>query len=127
MSDLTIENVWQDREQIKAIQSRRLVELLQTIVPRNRFWTTKYAAAGVDVSGIRGIDDLTTLPLTIKQELVDSQTQQPPYGANLTYPSTRYQRLHQTSGTTGRPMRWLDTVDSWNWIMECWRQIYLLA
>ena len=24
-------------------------------------------------------------------------------------------------------MRWLDTAESWDWIMECWRQIYLLA
>lgn len=124
---LKIEEIWNDRSQIEGIQSRRLVELLRTIIPRNRFWNTKLTSAGVDVAKIKGISDLQRLPLTVKQELVDSQTQQPPYGANLTYPSTRYTRLHQTSGTTGRPMRWMDTKDSWDWIMECWRQIYLLA
>ncbi|MCP4171040.1 MAG: phenylacetate--CoA ligase [Fuerstiella sp.] len=101
--------------------------MLDAIIPRNRFYTTKFADAGIDVAGIRCLEDLRTLPVTTKQELVDSQIQQPPYGANLSFPSTAYARLHQTSGTTGRPMRWLDTHDSWNWIMECWRQIYLLA
>lgn len=124
---LTIEEVWNDRAEIQAVQSRRLVELLTAIIPRNRFWNTKLTAAGINPSAISGLAELHKLPLTTKQELVDSQTQQPPYGANLTYPSTRYTRLHQTSGTTGRPMRWMDTKDSWDWVMECWRQIYLLA
>lgn len=124
---LTIEEVWNDRAEIQAVQSRRLVELLKAIIPRNRFWNTKFTAAGIDASTVTGLAELHKLPLTTKQELVDSQTQQPPYGANLTYPSTRYTRLHQTSGTTGRPMRWMDTKDSWDWVMECWRQIYLLA
>ena len=121
------ETIWQDRAQIQETQSRRLVELLQTIVPRNRFWTSKFKAADVDVASIKTLDDLQKLPLTNKQEIVESQTEQPPYGANLTFPSTRYRRLHQTSGTTGRPIRWMDTQESWDWFMECWRQIYTLA
>lgn len=122
-----IEAIWQDRSQIAALQSQRLIEMLQAIIPRNRFWTSKFQAAGVDLSEIRGIEDLARLPLTQKQELVDNQNEQPPYGSNLSYPSTRYRRLHQTSGTTGRPVRWMDTQESWDWFMECWRQIYTLA
>jgi phenylacetate-CoA ligase len=123
----TIEDVWKSRDLIEQTQTRRLTEMLEAIIPRNRFYATKFADAGVDIADIRSLEDLRALPVTTKQELVDSQAQQPPYGANLSYPSTTYTRLHQTSGTTGRPMRWLDTADSWNWIMECWRQIYLLA
>lgn len=122
-----IESLWQDRTQIEAMQSNRLVEMLQTIVPRNRFWTTKLYAAGVDVASIQSLGDLSKLPLTTKQELVDNQAQQPPYGSNLSYPSTHFRRLHQTSGTTGRPLRWMDTQASWDWFMECWRQIYTLT
>ncbi len=125
--DQTIEDVWKSRELIEQIQTRRLTEMLETIIPRNRFYNSKFEAADIKVDEIRTLEDLRKLPLTTKQELVDSQAQQPPYGANLSYPSTAYTRLHQTSGTTGRPMRWMDTADSWNWIMECWRQIYLLA
>ena len=124
---IDIETLWRDRSQIEDIQSQRLVEMLQTIIPRNRFWTSKFKVAGVDVAAISGLCDLTKLPFTVKQELVDNQTEQPPYGSNLSYPSTSYRRLHQTSGTTGRPVRWMDTQESWDWFMECWRQIYRLA
>lgn len=121
------EECWSSRVDIEAVQEKRLLQMLQTIIPRNRFYADKFRQAEVKVDDIRSLNDLSRLPLTTKQELVDSQTQQPPYGANLSYPSTAYSRLHQTSGTTGRPMRWLDTPKSWDWILECWRQIYLLA
>lgn len=99
--------------------------MLTEIIPRNRFYDRKFT--GIDISDIDGLKNLHQLPVTSKQELVDGQEAQPPYGINLTYPPNRYCRLHQTSGTTGRPMRWLDTAASWDGIMECWRQIYLLA
>lgn len=121
----SIQDIWTSRESIREIQLRRLRDMLTEIIPRNRFYTSKFAE--VDVEAIQSLEDLRQLPVTLKQELVDSQAQQPPYGSNLTYPSTQYRRLHQTSGTTGRPMRWMDTAASWDWIMECWRQIYLLA
>ena len=47
---IDIETIWQDRSQIENMQSQRLVEMLQAIIPRNRFWTSKFAAAGVDVA-----------------------------------------------------------------------------
>ena len=78
-----MESLWQDRTQIEAMQSQRLVEMLRTIIPRNRFWTSKLQAAGVEVATIQSLGDLSKLPLTTKQELVDNQAQQPPYGSNL--------------------------------------------
>lgn len=32
--------------------------------------------------------------------------------------------MHQTSGTTGKPLLWLDTPESWNWWLDCWGQVY---
>ncbi|MEI7699282.1 MAG: AMP-binding protein [Planctomycetia bacterium] len=122
-----IDVYWKDRAQLESLQMQKLSELLKTIIPRNRFWTSKFQAAGVDVRAIRTLEDFRTLPLCTKAELVADQSAQSPYGSNLTFPSTRYRRLHQTSGTTGRPVRWMDTQESWDWFMECWRQIYLLA
>src|SRR5205085_1882285 len=56
-----------------------------------------------------------------KRDLVDDQAAHPPFGTNLTYPLDRYVRVHQTSGTTGTPLRWLDTQASWEWWADCWR------
>jgi phenylacetate-CoA ligase len=122
-----IETAWLQRSVLEELQTSRLTEMLTSVVPRNRFWSKKFEAAGIDPTSIRTLEDLRTLPLTSKQEIVDNQNEQSPYGSNLSFPSTRYRRLHQTSGTTGRPIRWMDTQESWDWFMECWRQIYTLA
>lgn len=90
----------------------------------NRFYQKKFAAAGLKRDDIRSAADLSRLPFTTKEELLSDQEESPPYGSNLTFPREQYCRLHQTSGTSGRRLRWLDTPDSWNWFMECWGQIY---
>ena len=51
------------------------------------------------------------LPLTTKAELVTDQSAHPPFGTNLTYPLERYVRVHQTSGTSGAPLRWLEMLE----------------
>ncbi|MCA9117617.1 MAG: AMP-binding protein [Planctomycetaceae bacterium] len=112
------------REEILAVQNQRLRDLLAAVLPANRFWRERYAAAGVDCTAIHSVDDLPQLPPVTKQELIEDQTSNPPYGTNLTYGRDACIRLHQTSGTTGLPLRWLDTPDSWNWLMQCWAGIY---
>src|SRR5690606_32343749 len=55
------------------------------------------------------------------------QEEHPPYGQNLTYPLERYSRFHQTSGTSGKPMPWLDTPESWEALVGCWEEVYRAA
>ena len=101
--------------------------MLAEIVPQNRFWQAKFSAAGIDPRDIRTPDDFTRLPFAAKSEFAEDQLAHPPYGTNLTFDVSRYTRLHQTSGTTtGTPLRWLDTPDSWTWMLDCWSQIYQL-
>src|SRR5262249_26803312 len=64
---------------------------------------------------------------TTKQELVDDQQANPPFGSNLTYPLSRYTRFSQTSGSTGKPMRWLDTPESWDWMCNAWARVFEIA
>src|SRR5262249_32640011 len=59
-------------------------------------------------------------------ELAADQLAGPPYGTNLTYPVARYSRLHQTSGTTGSPTRWLDTPQSWQKLLNSWEQLFAM-
>lgn len=112
------------RTDIEELQLMKLNSLLEAIHEANPFWARKLKASGFQGAELESRDDLTRLPLTTKQELVDDQNENGPYGTNMTYPLTGYNRFHQTSGTTGKPMRWLDTATSWNWFMECWAQIY---
>ncbi len=115
------------RNDIEIRQLERLRTLLAEIVPKNQFWTEKLRLQGIDTASIQTFEDLQRLPLTTKSELVEDQLFHPPYGTNLTYEFVEYSRLHQTSGTTGGPMRWLDTPASWDWFMQCWAQIFRIV
>ena len=68
--------------------------------------------------------DLAQLPLTTKAELIADQAANPPWGTALTEPLERYTRYCQTSSTTGRPLRWIDTNESWQWMLDCWKAVY---
>lgn len=115
------------RDHIAARQMDRLRELLIAVHGRNRFYTNKLDAAGVVPETLRTLSDLRLLPLTSKQELAADQDAHPPWGTALTEPIDRYTRYHQTSSTTGRPLRWPDTNDSWAWVTACWLAVYRAA
>jgi phenylacetate-CoA ligase len=124
--DRTIETA--SREELTQHQIARMQTLLREVLASNAFYGKKLRDAGVtDARDFKSIADITRLPFTRKQELVDDQDAHPPFGANLTYPLERYIRLHQTSGTTGKPLRWLDTRESWDWWARCWGAIYRSA
>jgi phenylacetate-CoA ligase len=116
-----------DHRAIVALQGDRLHALLTEVLPHNDFYARKFAAAGVDPATIQSPADLARLPFTTKAELLANQAAYPPYGRTLTYPLTHYCRMNQTSGTLGRPLRWLDTAESWRWLIGCWEMIYRIA
>jgi phenylacetate-CoA ligase len=114
-----------NREEIEAGQSKRLRRMLQAVLPANEFYRKKLSQKGLTDAG--SLYELAELPFTTKGELIEDQFQYPPYGTDLTFPLEKYIRIHQTSGTTGKPMYWLDTEESWNWWAECWKVIFAAA
>ena len=116
-----------DRHTLVAQQARRLVKLLRDIYGRNPFYTRKLDAAGIRPGDIDTLDlpgDLPKLPLTTRAELLADQAANPPWGTVLTEDISRYTRYNHTSSTTGRPLRWIDTNESWQWMLECWKAVY---
>ncbi|MFQ5896683.1 MAG: phenylacetate--CoA ligase family protein [Candidatus Methylomirabilia bacterium] len=110
------------RERLLALQWERLTTLAREVFPANSFLANKWKAAGLSsAADLPGWQEFLRLPFTTKAELVADQAAHPPFGTNLTYPLERYVRVHQTSGTTGQPIRWLDTRASWGWWMRCWQ------
>jgi phenylacetate-CoA ligase len=112
------------REQLRQLQWRKLQAMATELLAAesgNRFVKHAWADAGVRAAAdLRSWDDFARLPLTDKADLVDDQAAHPPFGTNLTFPLERYVRVHQTSGTSGLPIRWLDTQASWDWWIRCW-------
>jgi phenylacetate-CoA ligase len=109
-------------------QWRRFRALAREIFPANPFIRGKWRQAGVHrVEDLDGWEAFRRLPFTLKHELVEDQAASPPFGTNLTYPLERYVRVHQTSGTTGAPIRWLETAESWQWWARCWAAVFRAA
>jgi phenylacetate-CoA ligase len=112
-----------DRRRLHEWQDERLGPLIATLAT-NEFYLEKFRSTGMEMSTVRGAEDLRRLPFTTKNELVAEQQAHPPYGRLLTYPPARYRYFHQTSGTTGRPLIWLDTEEDWETWMRCWGYVY---
>ncbi len=111
------------REHLRRLQFDKLQRLLHEICGRNRFYTKKWNDAGVVPDNIHSLSDFQKLPLTCKSELVRAQEDAPPFGTNATFSLDTYTRVHQTSGTTGTPLRVVDTPESWDWWGYCWGHV----
>lgn len=116
-----------DRDAIQAAQIQKLRSLMEAVLASNPFYSAKLKKAGV-TADIQSLSDfISRVPFTRKKEIVEDQAAHAPYGSNLTYPLDRYTRFNQTSGTAGRPLRWLDTQESWDWMIGCWKRVYQSA
>jgi phenylacetate-CoA ligase len=102
-------------------QLSQLNALCAALLPANRFYSAKLARVAGPFPDLERF--AATVPFTLKTELAADQQAHPPYGSNLTYPLARYTRCHQTSGTSGQPLRWLDTPDSWDWMLRAWETV----
>ncbi len=111
------------RVRLRAWQDERLRALLQELAA-NQFYLQKFQTAGLPMSAVATSAALSALPFTTKNELAAEQLAHPPYGRLLSYPLTEYRYLHQTSGTTGRALKWLDTADDWEAFLRCWAEVY---
>ena len=104
-----------------------LRSLLREVSATNPFYGRKLAAVGCSAEPASLADFKARFPFTTKAELVADQAAQPPYGTDLTYPLERYTRCHQTSGTSGAPLRWLDTPESWAAMVDDWAEVFRAA
>lgn len=113
-----------NRESLEQVQLDQLRLLIRELLAGNAYYGPILRSAGVaeNIDSLRAFSE--RMPFSYKQELVEDQRLHPPFGTNLTYPLEHYTRFSQTSATTGKPMRWLDTTESWGWMLGNWRRVF---
>ena len=84
-------------EEIKKLQSERLVHTIRHVYENVPYYAEKMRAAGLTPDDINGLDDLKKLPFSYKSDLRDTY----PFGL-FAVPLTDVVRLHASSGTTGK-------------------------
>jgi phenylacetate-CoA ligase len=85
-------------DQLRQLQSERLVSLVGYLQDKSDFYRAKFIESGLSPDDIRSIEDIFKLPITYKQDLRDHY----PFGL-FTVPKNELQRIHCSSGTTGKP------------------------
>lgn len=84
--------------QLRQLQSDRLTGLIGYLEEKSEFYKRKFDELKISPQDIRTIEDITKLPITYKQDLRDHY----PFGL-FTVPKNELQRIHCSSGTTGKP------------------------
>ena len=87
------------REDLEQLQVERLQMTLNQIYRNVSFYRNLYNDKGIEISDIKSLDDLKTLPFTSKEDLRNSY----PYEA-FAVPLRDIVRIHSTSGTKGIPI-----------------------
>lgn len=84
-------------------QMGKLARQLSYLRRRSPFYQRKLAVAGMERPPVRTLADLGRLPLTTKEELRESQLQDPPLGSHAAADLRSVVRIHSSTGTTGQP------------------------
>lgn len=85
------------REALKALQLKRLQQVVYRVYHNVGFYKKSFDKAGVTPDDLKTLDDLKRFPFTSKQDLRDNY----PFGM-FAVPMSNIVRLHASSGTTGR-------------------------
>ncbi len=87
------------REQLRELQSKRLVETVKREYENVPVYRERMDAKGIKPGDIKSVDDLKYLPFTNKTDLRDEF----PFGL-LAVPKREIVRIQGSSGTTGKPI-----------------------
>lgn len=84
-------------DEMAALQGERLKDLVKRCYENVAFYTKKMKELGIEPGDIRGIEDITKLPFTTKDDLRNNY----PFGLRAV-PQEEIVRVQGTSGTTGK-------------------------
>lgn len=85
------------REELKKLQSERLIWQVKRMYENVELFRNRMDEKGLKPEDIKGVEDLCKLPFSYKQDLRDYY----PYGL-FAVPMTEIRRVHASSGTTGK-------------------------
>jgi phenylacetate-CoA ligase len=85
-------------DELRAAQETRLCDTIRHAYDHSPHYRAVFDAAGLEPGDITGLDRLTDLPFTTKQDLRRGY----PFGL-FAVPRERIARIHASSGTTGQP------------------------
>lgn len=109
------------RQDLEGVQLLKLKRILGWAYQRSPFYRSQFDQAGVSIGDIQTLADLPKIPLTDKDAWLAAQEgSQRGFGTIMALSEREVVRYHQTSGTTGQPIRLAFSHRDWNWWLQCW-------
>ena len=85
------------RDEMRELQSARLKKVVDRVYHNVEYYRKKMQAVGIEPGDIKGVEDISKLPYTTKDDLRDTY----PFGL-FAAPQSEIVRIHASSGTTGK-------------------------
>ncbi len=108
----------------ETIEKPQLLRQLGIVLEKSLFYQKKLHAFK---SSDEMLSFFSELPFTEKSELIADQEQAPPFGSNLCVTKKDLQRIHRTSGSSGRPLFLALTAHDIESITECGARCFWAA
>jgi len=102
------------KDALRKLQAKKLKAIVRHAWDHSPFYRRKFEEANITPDKIRSVGDISKLPFVTKEDLRKSQETDPPWGDILTVKPEECQRVHLSSGTTGKPLKIMDTAEDWS-------------
>ncbi|WP_121742353.1 phenylacetate--CoA ligase family protein [Natronorubrum halophilum] len=114
------------REELERRQIRKFRAQAVYVYETVPVFRQKLDRAGIVPEDIETFEDIRAVPTTTKDELrraQETESAATPYGDLLAVDPADVREYHQTSGTTGTPLRQADSGRDWEWWSDCWATV----
>ena len=101
-------------EKLQQFQLEKLKETAEWVSKKVPFYQQKFEELGIKSDDIKNLEDVSKLPLTVKNDLRDNY----PFGL-CAVPLKDVVRVHASSGTTGKPITGPYTAEDLDQWVEC--------
>lgn len=88
-------------DELKSLQLQKTCETLERAYNQSQFYRQRFDKANVKPDDFKTIEDIARFPFIDKQDLIEDQDANPPFGSRVCVEAQKIRRVNLTSGTSG--------------------------
>ena len=110
---------WWSRDELQAFQWAELIKLIRLAASSTPYYQELFRRIGLEPGDVKSWDDFRRIPVLRREDVIQNKERL----ASATLPSSGL-LPHSTGGSSGVPVRFYRTWESFDWRMACARRAY---